>query len=158
MLANAVAAVVFLLIGGILAVGVVTLTRWPLRSTGRGRHLLQGAHRARHRHADLLDHLLRDRGAVLLLVDAAALPIGDPEDAWLAFALMVIGAIVNNVAVYQGSSSRDDDVVRADDGAPSFYPDLILFAVGALIGCFVLPRHAGRRQARQRPTRARCRW
>ena len=38
-----------------------------------GRHLLPGAHRARHRHADLLDHLLRDRGAVLLLVDAAAL-------------------------------------------------------------------------------------
>jgi hypothetical protein len=70
--------VVFLLIGGILAIGVV-LTRWPAVHWLAGRHLLPGADRARHRHADLLDHLLRDRGAVLLLVDAAALPTRDAE-------------------------------------------------------------------------------
>ena len=54
MIFNAVTAVVALLVGGILAIGVV-LARRPL--AGR-RHLLHGAHRPRHRHAHLLDDFL----------------------------------------------------------------------------------------------------
>jgi cytochrome c oxidase subunit 1 len=94
--------VVFLLIGGILAIGVV-LTRWPAVHWLEADTFYHGAHGARHRHADLLDHLLRDRGAVLLFIDAAAMPIATPKIAWLAFALMLIGAVVNNVAVFQGA-------------------------------------------------------
>ena len=136
MLANAVAAVVFLLIGGILAVGVV-LTRWPAI------HWLE---------ADTFYKVLTAHGidmlifwiiffeiAVLYFCSSTLLRcrLATPKIAWLAFALMVIGAIVNNVAVYQGSSSVMMTSYVPMMAAPSFYAGLILFAVGALIGCFV---------------------
>ncbi|HWS28048.1 MAG TPA: cbb3-type cytochrome c oxidase subunit I, partial [Xanthomonadales bacterium] len=63
--------------------------------------------------------------------------LATPKIAWLAFALMVIGAVVNNVAVYQGGSSVMMTSYVPMMAAPSFYLGLILFAVGALIGCFV---------------------
>ena len=136
MLANAVAAVVFLLIGGILAVGVV-LTRWPAI------HWLE---------ADTFYKVLTAHGidmlifwiiffeiAVLYFCSSTLLRcrLATPKIAWLAFALMVIGAIVNNVAVYQGSSSVMMTSYVPMMAAPSFYLGLILFAVGALIACFV---------------------
>ena len=104
MLANAVAAVVFLLIGGILAVGVV-LTRWPAI------HWLE---------ADTFYKVLTAHGidmlifwiiffeiAVLYFCASTLLRcrIATPRIAWLAFALMLIGAVVNNYAVYKGGSS-----------------------------------------------------
>ena len=73
---NAVAGVVSLLVGGVLAL-LVTLTRWPAVHLLPRRLVLPGADRARARHARVLDHLLRDRGAVLLRLDAAALPARD---------------------------------------------------------------------------------
>ena len=45
--------------------------------------------------------------------------------------------VTNNVAVYQGSSSVMMTSYVPMMAAPSFYLGLILFAVGALIGCFV---------------------
>src|SRR3546814_20620686 len=57
--------------------------------------------------------------------------------AWLAFALMLIGAVTNNVAVYQGASSVMMTSYVPMMAAPSFYLGLILFAVGALIAWFV---------------------
>src|ERR1017187_8675096 len=121
-LANAVAGVVFLLLGGVLAIGVV-LTRWPavhwlaadtfyMVLTAHGLDMLIfwiiffeiavlyfcsstllrcriatptiawlgfalmliRSDCPRPRHADLLDHFLRDRRSVLLFVVAAALP------------------------------------------------------------------------------------
>src|SRR3546814_11194679 len=57
--------------------------------------------------------------------------------AWLAFALMLIGAVTNNVAVYQGASSVMMTSYVPMMAAPLFYLGLILFAVGALIACFV---------------------
>jgi cytochrome c oxidase subunit 1 len=57
--------------------------------------------------------------------------------AWLAFALMLIGAVTNNVAVFQGGSSVMMTSYVPMMAAPTFYLGLILFAVGALIGCFV---------------------
>ena len=136
MLANAVVAVVFLLIGGILAIGVV-LTRWPAV------HWLE---------ADTFYQVLTAHGidmlifwiiffevAVLYFCSSTLLRcrIATPKLAWLAFALMLIGAITNNVAVFQGGSSVMMTSYVPMMAAPSFYLGLILFAVGALIACFV---------------------
>ena len=136
MLANAVVAVVFLLIGGILAIGVV-LTRWPAV------HWLE---------ADTFYQVLTAHGidmlifwiiffevAVLYFCSSTLLRcrIAAPKLAWLAFALMLIGAITNNVAVFQGGSSVMMTSYVPMMAAPSFYLGLILFAVGALIACFV---------------------
>ncbi len=50
---------------------------------------------------------------------------------------MLIGAIGNNIAVFQGSSSVMMTSYVPMMAEPSFYLGLILFAVGALIACFV---------------------
>src|SRR5512135_3614505 len=137
MMANAVAAAVSLLFGGILAI-LVVLTRWPAV------HLLQ---------ADRFYQVLTGHGidmlifwviffeiAVLYFCSSTLLKsrIATPGIAWAAFWLMVVGALVNNYAVFW----RDDSSVMftsyAPMGAhPTFYLGLILFAVGALIACFI---------------------
>ena len=135
-IANAVAAVVFLLIGGLLALGVA-LTRWPAV------HWLQ---------PDTFYQVLTAHGidmlifwiiffeiAVLYFCASTLLRcrIATPRIAWLAFALMLIGAVVNNYAVYKGGSSVMMTSYVPMMAEQSFYLGLILFAVGALIGCFV---------------------
>jgi cytochrome c oxidase subunit 1 len=60
-----------------------------------------------------------------------------PRWAWLGFALMVIGSIMTEVAVFQGRSSVMMTSYVPMSAEPHFYLGLILFAVGALIGCFV---------------------
>jgi len=135
-LANAVAAVVFLLLGGILAIGVV-LTRWPAV------HWLEAATFYQVLTAHGLDMLIYwiifFEIAVLYFCSSTLLRcrIATPRIAWFAFALMLIGAVVNNIAVYQGGSSVMMTSYVPMMAAPSFYLGLILFAVGALIGCFV---------------------
>ena len=135
-LANAVAGVVFLLIGGILAIGVV-LTRWPTI------HWLEASTFYQVLTAHGLDMLvfwiIFFEIAVLYFCSSTLLRcrIATPKVAWLAFALMVIGSVMNNVAVYQGGSSVMMTSYVPMMAAPSFYLGLILFAVGALIGCFV---------------------
>ena len=57
--------------------------------------------------------------------------------AGLGFALMVAGALMNNVAVLQGDSSVMFTSYAPMQAQPHFYLGLILFAVGALIGCFI---------------------
>jgi cytochrome c oxidase subunit 1 len=136
MIANAFVAVVFLLIGGLLSIGVVG-TRWPAL------HWLQ---------ADTFYQVLTAHGidmlifwiiffeiAVLYFASSTLLRcrLATPNVAWLAFALMLIGAITNNVAVFQGGSSVMMTSYVPMMAAPSFYLGLILFAVGALIACFV---------------------
>ena len=136
MLANAVVAVVFLLIGGILAIGVV-LTRWP------SVHWLP---------ADTFYMVLTAHGidmlifwiiffeiAVLYFCSSTLLRcrIATPKVAWLAFVLMLVGAVMNNIAVFQGDSSVMMTSYVPMMASPWFYAGLILFAVGALIACFV---------------------
>ena len=136
MIVNAVTAVVALLVGGLLAIGVV-LTRWPAV------HWLP---------ADTFYMVLTAHGidmlifwiiffeiAVLYFASSTLLRcrLATPKIAWLAYALMLIGAVVNNVAVFQGSSSVMMTSYVPMMAAPSFYLGLILFAVGALIACFV---------------------
>jgi cytochrome c oxidase subunit 1 len=136
MIVNAVVAVVALLVGGLLAIGVA-LTRWPAI------HWLQ---------ADTFYMVLTAHGidmlifwiiffeiAVLYFASSTLLRcrLAAPKWAWAAFWLMLIGAVMNNVAVFQGGSSVMMTSYVPMMAAPHFYLGLILFAVGALIGCFV---------------------
>ncbi len=135
-IANAVAGVIFLLIGGSLAIGIV-LTRWP------SVHWLEAATFYQVLTAHGLDMLVYwiifFEIAVLYFCSSTLLRcrIATPKVAWLAFALMVIGSVMNNYAVYDGASSVMMTSYVPMMAAPSFYLGLILFAVGALIACFV---------------------
>ena len=134
--ANAVAAVVFLAIGGIFGL-LVALTRWPAV------HLLP---------SDMFYLLLTAHGldvlllwiiffeiAVLYFASAVILSsrIAAPRWGWVGFALMVVGGLMTNVAVLQGDSSVMFTSYVPLRAQPHFYLGLILFAVGALIGCFI---------------------
>lgn len=131
--ANAVAAVIFLAIGGLMGL-MVALTRWPavhllpsewfyLVLTGHGANVL-------------LFWIIFFEIALLYFASAVLLNsrLPAPRIAWAAFVLMVVGAIVTNVAVFQGDSSVMFTSYPPMQAAPHFYLGLILFAVGALIG------------------------
>ena len=136
MKANAVVAVVFLLVGGAFGL-LVGLTRWPAV------HLLPADQfylsLTAHGLNVLIFWLIFFEIAVLYFASSTLLKcrLATPRWAWLGFVLMVIGAVMNNVAVLQGNSSvmmTSYVPMQADAG---FYLGLILFAVGALIGTFV---------------------
>jgi cytochrome c oxidase subunit 1 len=133
---NAVVAVVALLVGGISAIAV-TLTRWPAV------HLLP---------ADRFYQLLTTHGinmlifwiiffeiAVLYFCSSTLLRcrLATPRLGWVAFVLMVAGAVLNNVTVFSGKASVMMTSYVPMPADPNFYLGLILFAVGALIGCFI---------------------
>jgi len=133
---NAVVAVVALLIGGVTALAI-TLTRWPTV------HLLP---------ADKFYQLLTTHGinmlifwiiffeiAVLYFCSSTLLRcrLATPKLGWVAFILMVLGAVINNVSVFSGNSSVMMTSYVPMPAEPMFYLGLILFAVGALIGCFI---------------------
>jgi len=64
--------------------------------------------------------------------------LATPRLGWLAFALMVVGAAANNYAVLvQGNSSVMMTSYVPMPAGTLFYLGLILFAVGALIVCFM---------------------
>jgi cytochrome c oxidase subunit 1 len=136
MIANAVIAVVMLLVGGLLAIGVV-LTRWPAVHwlAADTFYMVLTAHGIDM----LIFWIIFFEMAVLYFCSSTLLRcrIATPNIAWLALALMVIGAVTNNVAVFQGSSSVMMTSYVPMMASPAFYLGLILFAVGALIGCFV---------------------
>ena len=130
--ANAVAAVVFLAIGGLFGL-LVALTRWPAV------HMLP---------ADLFYLALTAHGAdvllfwiiffeVAVLYFASAIllncRLATPKLAWVAFLLMLVGALIANVAVLQGNSSVMFTSYVPMMAAPHFYLGLILFAVGTLV-------------------------
>ncbi len=136
MKANAVAGAVALLVAGIMALGVV-LTRW------QEVHLLP---------ADMFYLVLTAHGinallfwiiffeiAILYFASSTLLRtrLASPRWAWAGFALMIIGAVMNNVAVMQGNSSVMMTSYVPMQAEPHFYLGLILFAVGALIATFV---------------------
>ncbi len=134
--ANAVAAVVCLLVGGILAIGVA-MTRWPAVHMLPVNTFYQTL--TAHGLDMLIFWIIFFEIAVLYFVASSLLRcrLATPRFGWLAFALMVIGAVLTNVAILQGRSSvmmTSYVPLRAD---PAFYLGLILFAVGALIGCFI---------------------
>ncbi len=134
--ANAVAAVVFLAIGGLFGL-LVALTRWPAV------HFLP---------ADLFYLALTAHGLDVLLVwiiffemavlyFASAILLNSrlaaPKVAWTGFGLMLAGALITNVAVLRGQSSVMFTSYVPMMAEPPFYLGLVLFAVGALLGCGV---------------------
>jgi len=136
MQANAVAAVVFLLIGGIMGLGV-GLTRWPEV------HLLGAADfyttLTGHGINVLIFWIIFFEMAVLYFASSSVLRcrLAAPKLAWVAFALMLVGALMNNYAVWALNSAVMMTSYAPMPAHPLFYLGLILFAVGALIGCFV---------------------
>ncbi len=134
--ANAVVAVVFLAVGGLFGL-LVALTRWPavhflpadwfyLALTAHGLDVL-------------LVWIIFFEIAVLYFASAVLLNsrLAGPRWAWTGFGLMLVGAIMTNVAVLQGQSSVMFTSYVPMQASPSFYLGIILFAVGALIGCGV---------------------
>src|SRR5512139_1638734 len=133
---NAVAAVVFLLIGGLFGLSIA-LTRWPTV------HLLPAdwfyLALTAHGFDVLLAWIIFFEMAVLYFASAVLLNcrLAAPRWAWAQFALMLVGAVMVNVAVLQGNSSVMFTSYPPLQASPYFYLGLILFAVGALIGCAV---------------------
>jgi cytochrome c oxidase subunit 1 len=133
---NAVAGVVFLLVGGLFGL-LVGLTRW------QAVHLL-GAEDfymvlTAHGLNVLIFWMIFFEMAILYFCSSVLLGsrLATPRWAWVGFGLMVIGAVMNNVIVLQGNSSVMMTSYVPLEAHPLFYLSLILFAVGALIGCFV---------------------
>jgi cytochrome c oxidase subunit 1 len=133
---NAVVGIVFLLLGGVLGL-LMGLTRWPTV------HLLP---------ADKFYMLLTAHGVTVLIFwiiffEIAVLyftastllrsRLATPRWAWLGFALMLIGSVMTEIAIFQGRSSVMMTSYVPMAAEAHFYLGLILFAVGALIGCFV---------------------
>lgn len=133
---NIVAGLLWLAFGGILVIGIV-LTRWPA---------------IRWLEADTFYMVLTAHGLDMLIFWLMFFEIGfmyfcasvllrcriaTLKLAWLGFALMVIGSVLNNIAVFRGGSSVMMTSYVPMMAEPSFYLGIILFAVGALIGCAV---------------------
>ncbi len=133
---NAVTGVVFLLIGGIFGIAVA-LTRWPTV------HLLPADMfylvLTAHGFNALLVWIIFFEMAILYFASSVLLGcrLATPKWAWAAYALMLIGAVVTNIAVLRGDSSVMFTSYVPMKAAPDFYLGIIVFAVGALIGCFV---------------------
>src|SRR4030066_2499713 len=98
---NAVAGVLALLLGGIMALGVI-LTRWPAV------HLLPADQfylaLTSHGVNMLLFWIIFFEMAVLYFASSTLLHcrLATPKIAWLGFGLMAIGAIMANVAIFPG--------------------------------------------------------
>ncbi|WP_370402072.1 cbb3-type cytochrome c oxidase subunit I [Sulfitobacter sp. JB4-11] len=133
---NAVAAVVFLLLGGLMGLGVA-LTRWPaiqllpadwfyLILTGHGANVL-------------LFWIIFFEIAVLYFASAVLLGarLAAPKIAWLAFFLMVVGAVMANYAVLRGDSTVMFTSYPPMMASHWFYLSLITFAVGALVAVMI---------------------
>jgi len=132
---NAVAAVVFLLLGGIAAI-LLALTRW------QAIHLLR---------VDWFYRILTFHGLnmlifwilffeVAILYFACTVPLKSRlfsrKIAWLSFGMMITGAVMTNIVILDGKA----DVLMTSYlpllAHPLFYLGIILMAVGTLIGVY----------------------
>ena len=133
---NAVTAVIFLLLGGLMGL-MVALTRWPaiqllpadwfyLMLTGHGANVL-------------LFWILFFEIAVLYFAGAILLGsrLAAPKIAWLGFVLMLVGALMANYSVLRGDSSVMFTSYPPMMASHWFYLSLIIFAVGALLAVMV---------------------
>ena len=146
--ANAVAAVVFLAIGGTFGL-LVALTRWPAV------HLLS---------SDMFYLVLTAHGldvlllwiiffeiAVLYFASAVILSsrIAAPKWGWVGFALMVVGGLMTNVAVLQGQFERDVHLVRAAASQTALLSRAHPVRGWSAHRLLNFPRHAGDSQGRE---------
>lgn len=131
---NAVAAVVCILLGGLMALGVA-LTRWPLT--------------ARILPADLFYRLLTGHAldmlvAWIIFFEIAGLYFGSavllgcrlaaPKVGWLAFFLMAVGGLMINFEVVMGNATVAFTSYPPLQASSLYYLGVVLFAVGALVG------------------------
>ncbi len=133
---NAVMAVVFLLVGAIMAI-LLALTRWPAV------HLLDAEYYYRfltlHGLNMLIFWIIFFEIAILYFTATSLLKcrLAAPRWAFASFALMLVGALMVNAIVFAGQA----DVLMTSYlpllAHPIFYLGIILFAVGALIGVIV---------------------
>ncbi|MBF0190184.1 MAG: cbb3-type cytochrome c oxidase subunit I [Magnetococcales bacterium] len=136
MKAHAVLGVVYLLVGGFLGL-LVALTRMP------SLHLLSAEDfylaLSIHGTAILIFWIIFFEMAVLYFAASTLLRCrpATPAFGWLGFLLMVIGSTLVMVAFFRGNSSVMFTSYVPMPAEPIFYLGLILFAVGALIGCFI---------------------
>ncbi len=134
--ANAVAAVVFLAIGGLFGLSVA-LTRWPAV------HLLPAdwfyLALTAHGLDVLIVWIIFFEMAVLYFASAILLNsrLATPRWAWTGFWMMLVGALIVNAAVLAGNSSVMFTSYVPMKASPWFYAGFLMFAVGALIACFV---------------------
>ncbi len=133
---NAVAGVVALLVAGILAIGVV-LTRWQEVHLLSAEDFYMGL--TAHGINALIFWIIFFEMAILHFASSTLLRcrLATPRWGWLGFFLMLIGAVMNNVAIFQGNSSVMMTSYAPMQAEPHFYLGLVLFAVGALIQVFV---------------------
>jgi cytochrome c oxidase subunit 1 len=132
--ANAVAATVALLIGGISAI-LILLTRW------QAVHLLEPVMFYRvltaHGITMLIFFIIFFEMAVLLFAAGPLLNsrIAAPKFGWFNFTLMTVGAVLAEVMIWTGRA----DVLMTSyiplRAHPLYYLGIILFAVGALLVC-----------------------
>jgi cytochrome c oxidase subunit 1 len=135
-IANAVAAVVFLLIGGLAAL-LIALTRW------QAIHLLGPVWFYRLLTAHGLDMLV----VWIVFFEVAGLYFGGavmlnarivtPVLGWVAFIVMLVGALLANVIVLTGGGDVLFTAYVPLKANPLFYLGVILFAVGALVAVVV---------------------
>jgi len=129
---NAVTAVVFLLVGGVLAL-LMALTRWDTVQ------LLP---------ADLFYRFLTAHGTNMLVFwivffEVAGLYFGGavvlnarlvkPRLAWVAYGLMLVGAVMANAMMFSGNADVMFTAYVPMEAHPLFYLGIIIFAVGALV-------------------------
>jgi cytochrome c oxidase subunit I len=130
--AHAVAATVSLLIGGIAAV-LVLLTRW------QAIHLLPADWFYRiltvHGMSMLIFFIIFFEMAVLIFASAILLNsrVAAPRLGWVAFGLMVLGAVMVEVEMWRGAADVLFTSYVPLKASPWFYLGVILFAVGALV-------------------------
>ena len=136
MKAHAVLAVVFLLIGGVFGL-LVAATRTP------SLHLLDAdtfyMALTAHGTAILIFWVIFFEVAVLYFASSTLLRSrpATPAIGWVGFVLMLLGSIMTMVSFFRGNSSVMFTSYVPMPAEPIFYLGLILFAVGALIGCFI---------------------
>lgn len=130
--ANAVAATVALLIGGIAAI-LVLLTRW------QAVHLLPATWFYRiltvHGMSMLIFFIIFFEMAILYFASAVILNcrVATPRLAWLAFGLMVLGALLVEAMMWMGKADVLFTSYVPLQAVSWYYLGVILFAVGALI-------------------------
>ena len=117
--ANAVAAVVFLAIGGLFGLLVALTAGRPCTLDAEWFYLILSAHGL----DVLLVWIIFFEVAILYFASTVLLNsrLATPRLAWVAFALMLIGAGVTNVTVLQGDSSVMFTSYPPMQATPNFY-------------------------------------
>ncbi len=133
---NAVTAIVFLLVGGALAL-LMVLTRWQVV------HILPADYFYRlltlHGIAMLVAWIIFFEMAVLYFASAVLLShrLAVPWLAWTQYILMLVGAAMVTVMVLMGKADVMFTSYIPLQAHHMYYLGVILFAVGAILGCIV---------------------